>query len=59
MTSRTTNRRQIKQVQAAQAREQRTNDAINAADHYTTADRATAEALEAAELFAAFAAEEF
>lgn len=58
MTSRTTNRRQIKQVQAAQAREQQVNDSITAADHYTAADRATAENMEAAELFAAFIAEE-
>ncbi len=58
MASRTTNRRQIKQAQAAQAREQRARDAVNAADHYTAADRAAAETLEANELFAAFIAEE-
>jgi hypothetical protein len=59
MTSRTTNRRHLNQLQAAQAREQQVNDCIIAADHYTTADRAAAENLEAAELLAAFIAEEF
>lgn len=37
---------------------QRINSDINAADHYTDADRVIAETLEAAELFAAFIAEE-
>jgi hypothetical protein len=59
MTSRTTNRRHVAQLQAAQTREQQVNDSIAAADHYTAADRVTAETLEAAELFAAFIAEEF
>ena len=58
MTSRTTNRRQIKQVQAAQVREQQANDSIKAADHYTAADRATSEALEATEMLAEFVARE-
>jgi hypothetical protein len=58
MTSLTTNRRQIKQAQAKQDREQHINNSIAAADHYTTDDRAIAETWEAAELFAAFIAEE-
>ena len=56
--SRTSIQRQIKQSLAAQAREQQAHDSISAADHYTVADRAAAETLEAAELFAAFIAEE-
>ena len=58
MTSRTTNRRHLNQLQVAQAREQQVTDSITAADHYTSADRATAETLEAAELLASFIAEE-
>ena len=58
MTSRTTNRRQIKQVQAAQSLQRQVNDNIAAADHYTAADREAAENLEAAEMFAAFIADE-
>jgi len=58
MTRRTTNRRQIEQVQTSLAREKQFNDRIAAADHYTAADRATAENLEATEMLAAFLAEE-
>ena len=58
MTSRTTNRRQIKQAAAKRELEQRTEQSINAADHYTAADRAAAENFEASELFDAFVAEE-
>jgi len=58
MTSRAANRRQIKQLHAAQDRERQVNDSIVAADHYTAADRAIAEAFEASELAAAFIAEE-
>jgi hypothetical protein len=58
MTSRTTNRRQIKQVAATLEQAARIERLINAADHYTEADRVTAESLEAAELLSAFLAEE-
>jgi len=58
MTSLTTNRRHLKQLQAAQALEQRVKKAVSDADHYTETDRAVAESLEAAELFRAFLAEE-
>lgn len=58
MTSLKTTRRYIKLAAAQREQEQRSQQAITAADHYTAADRATAETLEAAELFAAFAADE-
>lgn len=58
MTSRTTNRRQIKQAAAKRELDQRVEQAASAADHFTAADRAVAENLEARDLFRAFIAEE-
>lgn len=58
MTSTSNIRRQIKQAAAKRELNQRTEQTISAADHFTAADRAVAEALEASELFAEFAAEE-
>jgi hypothetical protein len=58
MTSLTTISRHIKQAAAVRELEQRATQAADAADHYTSADRATAEALEAADLLAEFTATE-
>ena len=58
MTSLTATRRQIKQAAALRGLEQRLEQSIAAADHYTASDRAIAENLEAADMLAAFLAEE-
>lgn len=63
MTSRSTNRRQLKKLQAKLALEQRIKDSLandeNLRNGFTAADREVDEQQEALDLFRAFLADEF